>query len=127
MNGPEWLHSQLTTFTCPACRRSYGAASIRLLAERDGLFFVDLDCATCKSHSVAIVTVGMDDAESAIAEIPTAYDVAEQIEPRPPAAGEQPVSADDVLEMHQFLDGFRGDVDQMFRAAARQAGGMDHR
>jgi hypothetical protein len=70
MDGPEWLRSQLTSFTCPACRRHYQAGSIRLLAERDGLFFVDLDCAVCNSHTVAIVTIGSDDAESAIAEVP---------------------------------------------------------
>ncbi len=127
MNGPEWLRSQLTTFTCPACRRNYQAASIRLLAERDGLFFVDLDCSACRSHSVAIVTIGSEDAEAAIAELPIADDSATRIEPPPPGAGEAPIGPDDVLEMHEFLADFRGNVEQMFRAAARQAGGMDHR
>jgi hypothetical protein len=125
MDGPEWLSSQLTSFTCPACRRRYRAASIRLLAERDGLFFVDLDCASCGSRTVAIVTVGSDDAEGAIAEMPVIGDELGEVEPRP--AGGAPVSADEVLEMHQFLAGFRGDVDALFRAAARQAGGMDRR
>lgn len=127
MNGPEWLHSQLTTFTCPACRRSYEAGSICLLAERDGLFFVDLDCAACQSKSVAIVTIGMDDAEAAIAEIPVIYDLPEQIEPRPRRAGDSPISADEVLEMHEFLARFRGDIDQLFGQSSRQAGGMDRR
>jgi hypothetical protein len=125
MDGPEWLSSQLTSFTCPACRRRYRAASIRLLAERDGLFFVDLDCAGCGSKTVAIVTVGSDDAEGAIAEIPIASDDPAQLEPRP--AEGAPVSADEVLEMHQFLSGFRGDVDALFRAGAGQAGGMERR
>ncbi|HVM29223.1 MAG TPA: hypothetical protein VM305_00420 [Candidatus Limnocylindrales bacterium] len=127
MNGPEWLHSQLTAFTCPACRSHYQAGSIRLLAERDGLFFVDLDCAGCRSHSVAIVTLGMEDAEAEIASVPVVVDRPEDIEPRPTISAGGPVSADDVLEMHEFLAHFRGDVDEMFRAAARQAGGMDHR
>ncbi|CAN5738105.1 hypothetical protein BH23CHL7_BH23CHL7_03440 [soil metagenome] len=127
MNDPEWLHGQLSTFTCPACRGHYQPGSIRLLAERDGLFFVDLDCTSCRSHSVAIVTMGTDDAESAIAQVPEAHDLPEQIEPRPAAGVDSAISADDVLEMHQFLIGFRGDVRQMFRAAGRQAGGMEHR
>ena len=125
MDGPEWLSRQLTSFTCPACRRPYREASISLLAERDGLYFVDLDCAACGSHTVAIVTVGSDDAESQIAEIPVIGDMIAELEPRP--AGGEPVSADDVLEMHQFLAHFRGDVDALFRAAARQAGGMEQR
>ena len=124
MDGPEWLRDQLTSFTCPACRRRYRGAGIRLLAERDGLFFVDLDCGGCGSRSVAIVTIGSDDAEAAIAEIPLVDETAE-LEPRP--SGTTPVSADEVLEMHQFLAGFRGDVDALFQAASRQAGGMDSR
>jgi hypothetical protein len=126
MNGPEWLRSQLTSFTCPACRCNYEAGSIRLLAERDGLFFVDLDCDACSSHSVAIVTIGMDDAEAAIAEVPMFDSLGEQIEPPPPAS-DGPISADDVLDMHEFLVRFRGDVDQMFRTSAGGAGGMDRR
>lgn len=125
MNGPDWLSSQLTSFTCPACRRPYREASINLLAERDGLYFVDLDCATCGSHTVAIVSVGSDDAEGQIAEIPLVSDDIAALEQRP--AGGAPVSADDVLEMHQFLARFRGDVDALFRAAGRQARGMEPR
>jgi hypothetical protein len=127
MDGPEWLNSQLTTFTCPACRRHYQSANIRLLAERDGLFFVDLDCIACRSHSVAIVTVDSEDAEAAIAEVAVPDPALERIEPPPAGATEVPINADDVLDMHEFLAGFRGDVGQMFRAAARQAGGMEHR
>jgi hypothetical protein len=125
MDGPEWLSGQLTSFTCPACRQRYRSASIRLLAERDGLYFVDLDCAGCGSRTVAIVTIGSDDAEAAIAEIPVISDALAELELRPSAGA--PVSADEVLEMHQFLAGFRGDVDALFRAAAGQAGGMDRR
>lgn len=127
MNGPEWLRSQLTSFTCPACRRHYQAGSIRLLAERDGLFFVDLDCMVCNSHTVAIVTIGSDDAEAAIAEVPLASDIHELVESPPSGLPGTPVSADDVLEMHEFLAAFTGDVEQMFRAAARQAGGAERR
>jgi hypothetical protein len=125
MNGPEWLSSQLTSFTCPACRRPYREASINMLAEREGLFFVDLECAVCGSHTVAIVTVGSEDAEGQIAEIPVVADDVASLERRPRDG--EPVSADDVLEMHEFLAHFRGDVDALFRAAGRRASGMEPR
>lgn len=112
MNGPEWLHAQLTSFTCPACRRRYRDGRVKLLAERDGLYFVDLDCSRCGSHTVAIVTVDLEDAEAVADEL--AIDV---IEPLPARAA--PVTADDVIEMHQFLDRFEGDVRALFRAAGR--------
>lgn len=119
MNGPEWLHAQLTSFTCPACRRRYRDGRVKLLAERDGLYFVDLDCSRCGSHTVAIVTVDLEDAEAAISDLSdVAYELAiDVIEPLPARAA--PVTADDVLEMHQFLDRFEGDVRALFRAAGR--------
>jgi hypothetical protein len=119
MNGPDWLHAQLTSFTCPACRRRYRDGRVKLLAERDGLCFVDLDCSRCGSHTVAIVTVDLEDAEAAIADV---SDVTNEmgvdvIEPLPARAAL--VTADDVLDMHQFLDRFEGDVRALFRAAGR--------
>ena len=127
MNGPDWLQGQLTSFTCPACGRRYRDGRIKLLAERDGLYFVDLDCSRCGSHTVAIVTVEQEDAEAAIADFP-------MLEPGPVEhlgellpAGAAPVTADDVLDMHQFLGRFRGDVDALFRAAARPRDGVERR
>ena len=71
MDSPDWLRTQLTSFTCPACGRRYRGSRIRFLAERDGLFFVDLDCARCGSHTVAIVTVELDDTEPSIIDVST--------------------------------------------------------
>jgi hypothetical protein len=112
MDGPDWLRTQLTSFTCPACGEMYGSGRLRLLAEREGLFFVDIDCPGCASHTVAIVTVEADDAEALIADVPGAHADQSPLEPPPPAAA--PVTADDVLEMHEFLARFEGDVGSLF-------------
>ena len=42
-------------------------------------------------------------------------------------AGAAPVTADDVLEMHEFLDQFRGDISRLFREAARRTDGAERR
>lgn len=119
MDGPDWLRIQLGGFTCPACRRPYRSSRIRLLAEREGLFFVDLDCGECGSHTVAIVTIDQDDAEATIADLPRMGPADEHLGERLPRAA-APVTADDVLEMHEFLARFHGNVDGLFRAAARR-------
>src|SRR5215210_9190890 len=123
MDGPDWLRTQLTSFTCPACGRRYRGSKIRLLAERDGLFFVGLDCARCGSHTVAIVTVEIDETSASITDISdlsmSTDELVEHLgEELPPGAA--PVTADDVLEMHEFLAAFRGDVSQLFREGARR-------
>ena len=110
MDSPDWLRTQLTTFTCPACGRRYRGSRMRLLAEREGLFFVDLDCSRCGSHTVAIVTVEIDESEVTIevSDVIGEDEVEHLGEPLP--IGAAPVTADDVLEMHEFLAGFKGSL-----------------
>ena len=130
MDGPDWLRTQLTSFTCPACGRRYRGSKIRLLAERDGLFFVDLDCARCGSHTVAIVTVEIDDATASITDI---SDLTLSTDELPIHLGEElPVGAalvtpDDVLEMHEFLAAFDGNFGRLFGQGAQSSDGAERR
>ena len=130
MDGPDWLRTQLTSFTCPACGRRYRGSRIRLLAERDGLFFVDLDCSRCGSHTVAIVTVEIDETSAAITDISdltmSPEDFREHLGEDLPAAAAL-VTADDVLEMHEFLADFTGDIRTLFREGARRSDGAERR
>jgi hypothetical protein len=113
MDSPDWLRTQLTSFTCPACGRRYRGSRIKLLAERDGLFFVDLDCTRCGSHTVAIVTVEEDETELSIID---ASDIELAVDLEPEHLGEELpaklalVTADDVLDMHELLADFDGDM-----------------
>ena len=91
---------------------------MRILAERDGLYFLDLDCQGCGSQTVAIVTIEMDDAEASIADLSI---VPQRLPPADmPPPGSSAVSADDVLEMHEFLAKFDGNVSHLLRAATVQ-------
>jgi hypothetical protein len=129
MDSPDWLRTQLTSFTCPACGRRYRGSRIRLLAERDGLFFVDLDCSRCGSHTVAIVTVELDDSELSIADV-SDIGLPDEIEvhlSEPLPVGAAPVTADDVLEMHEFLEQFDGDLATLLRDSATRSDGADRR
>src|SRR3954451_20397953 len=109
MDGADWLRTQLTSFGCALCGQPYESNRIRLLAERDGLFFVDLACTHCGTQAVAIVTIQADDDEirldagDAISLLANAYEPAEP-----------PVTADDVIAIHELLSGFRGGVDELF-------------
>lgn len=110
MDSPDWLRTELTTFTCPACRRRYRGSRMRLLAEREGLFFVDLDCSRCGSHTVAIVTVDGDESGTTIevSDVVGEDEIEHLGESLP--VGAAPVTADDVLEMHELLNHYQGSL-----------------
>ena len=104
MDGADWLRTQLTSFGCAACGAAYEPGRIRLLAERDGLFFVDLACTACASRAVAIGTVEVDDQDEPHA------DAGDLVRLAPMGSRDQadPIGVDDVLEMHRLLKGFEG-------------------
>jgi hypothetical protein len=104
MDGADWLRTQLTSFGCAACGAPYEPGRIRLLAERDGLYFVDLACTSCASRAVAIVTVELDDEDEPRADPGDLV----QLTAGAMAAPSDPVSIDDVIDMHRFLDRFDG-------------------
>jgi hypothetical protein len=115
MDGAEWLRTQLTSFGCAACGQPYEAGRIRVLAERDGLFFVDLACARCETQAVAIITIQVDDDDDPSAEVGE-LDLVDAValisdipEPAPP------ISADDVLDVRNALADFQGDVHDLMR------------
>lgn len=121
----DWLQAQLRSFTCPACGEAYGSSTMRLLAEREGLHFLDMECEHCGSRTVAIVTVELDDAEASIADLSTAQERFPHLEHAVPGA--PVVNGDDVLEMHEFLQRFHGNVTHLFRAANTQLPGRPNR
>jgi hypothetical protein len=104
VDGADWLRTQLTSFGCAACGAPYEPGRIRLLAERDGLFFVDLACTTCTSRAVAIVTVEVDDDEEPRADAGELV----QLSPAVGRGGRDPIGIDDVLDVHRFLERFEG-------------------
>ncbi len=116
MDAERWLTSELASFGCEACGQAYGQGHIHLIAQREELFFVDLSCDHCGSQAVAIVTIQIDGNKARLEggeSGPASDDVSGT------AGDGSPVSADDVLDAHELLAGFEGDVHQLM---ARLAG-----
>ncbi len=116
MDGADWLRTQLTSFGCAACGRAYSPGRIRILAQREELFFVDLGCEICGTQAVAVVTLQLDEADVFQAQTGELEPARADVDP---AAGEAdpPVGADDLLEMSRFLARFDGDFRAHFRDA----------
>ena len=110
MDAESWLTSELASFGCAACGQAYGQGHIHLIAQREELFFVDLTCDHCGSQAVAIVTIQVD---GETARLEGGELVRAEGAERDAASDGPPVSADDVLDVHDLLDDFEGDVHQL--------------
>ena len=76
---------------CTVCDERVPATRVRLRAWRDDLAFLQIDCDACASTTLGFIVGG----------------VSEDPEPAPQR---DPISSDDVLDMHQFLATWRGDL-----------------
>ena len=76
---------------CTVCDERVPATRIRLLAWRDDLAFLQIDCNACASTTLGFVLGGRSEAADA-------------------RSAAEPISSDDVLDMHQFLATWRGDL-----------------
>ena len=110
MDAESWLTSELASFGCAACGQAYGQGHIHLIAQREELFFVDLTCDHCGSQAVAIVTIQIDGETARLEGGELVRASAAEAEA---AAEGSPVSADDVLDAHDLLDDFEGDVHRL--------------
>ena len=76
---------------CSVCDAAVPADRIKLLAWREDLVFLQLDCGECLSTTLGFVMVSQAAGED-----------------HPALAA--PISSDDVLDMHQLLATWRGDL-----------------
>lgn len=85
---------------CTVCDERVPADRLTLLARRDDLDFLQLDCAACLSTTLGFVQAGRGEE---------------------PAERSQParITSDDVLDMHQLLATWRGDLSGLLTRDAR--------
>jgi hypothetical protein len=125
MDGADWLRTQLTSFGCASCGQAYEAGRIRVLAERDGLYFVDLACHHCDTQAIAIITVQIgddDDPRADAGELPFIQLESADAPDGPVVAKAPVITADDVIDVHQFLTEFSGDTRDLLRLWGQELG-----
>jgi hypothetical protein len=82
---------------CTVCEERVPAERLQLLAWRDELVFLQIDCESCLSTTLGFVVSG------------AGYEPVEA-----PAA--PPITSDDVIDMHQFLASWRGDLSALLES-----------
>ncbi len=111
MDPQDHLRALLDGVGCTVCEASVPPDRIQLLARRDDLVFVEIECPACASTTLGfIVARGLPPEAARFASAP-------------------PISGDDVLDMHELLKGWHGDLGGLLRRSAHpvRAGGSGAR
>lgn len=95
----------MTSMKCDACGQHYEVHNIHVLGHREDLWFLRVFCATCHTQALVAAMVRESSASNAVAGF---------VEAEMSKLRDDVVTADDVLDMHEFLKGFDGDFRQLF-------------
>lgn len=105
---------------CSVCHRGFEPDDVHILSRKSDMWMLMVSCGECQARNFVAAVIGDGDAEEAqlalrrLGEehVRTKLDVDAvdegDGEPR------EPVSVDDVLEIHAFLQGFDGDFQALF-------------
>jgi hypothetical protein len=79
---------------CSVCDERVPVDRVKVLAWRDDLVFLQIDCDACLSTTLGFILGGQADGPA----------------DEPGAVASDPITSDDVLDMHQLLATWRGDL-----------------
>jgi hypothetical protein len=105
---------------CTVCHHEFDDTDIQVLSRKEDMWMMVVTCTECHGRNFVAAVLGDGDSSQAqLALRRLGQDVAMDelvpirvTEPVPSAA--DAVSAEDVLEMHEFLDEFDGDFQRLF-------------
>ncbi len=116
MNILRFLREQAKGYDCNVCGQNHSKSDIRVLGRLESAWIVRVTCSRCQTSFKLLVVI--DESLAAVAQSKSAATPARAgRERRRPA-----VSTDEVLDAHEFLESYRGDLKSLFprqRAAVR--------
>lgn len=104
------LRDEAKKFKCSVCGTDHTKSDIRVLGKLDSAWIVRVTCSSCSTAFKLLVVVEEQKAQ-----------VTPVKEERPRVGRRPPVTSDDVLDAHEALREFQGDVSSLFKRPAAAA------
>jgi hypothetical protein len=96
----------VSTLKCGVCSQRYEADNVRVLGQRDDLWFLSVYCTGCHSQGLVAAVVKEGKAPEVITDL-----TQEELEQ---FSREASVGSNDLLDLHNFLKDFDGDFQRLF-------------
>jgi hypothetical protein len=104
---------------CSVCHRGFEPDDVHVLSRKSDMWMLMVSCGECQARNFVAAVIGDGDAEEAQLALRRLGEehvrTRADIEPEDEGVPGEPVSVDDVIEIHQFLQGFDGDFKALFR------------
>jgi hypothetical protein len=108
---------------CRVCHRHYEATDVDIISRQDEMWMMSVECTDCHARNFVAAVLNEGDPEQAelalqrlneLTEKLMPASTVEQIAPEIKPSSAAAVTTDDVIDMHEFLNGFDGDFATFF-------------
>jgi hypothetical protein len=113
MNILRRLREQAKEYDCSVCGASHARSEIRLLGRLEAAWIVRVTCSRCDTTFKLLVRVDRERASLA------------PMNERPVRLRRPPVSLDEVIDAHEFLEHFDGDARALFAGKGKVVGSTE--
>ena len=113
MNILRRLREQAKEYECKVCGANHARSEIRLLGRLEAAWIVRVTCWQCETAIKLLVYVDRERASLAATN------------ERPTRSKRPPVSLDEVIDAHEFLEQFDGDVRALFAGKGKVVGSTE--
>jgi hypothetical protein len=104
MNVISFIRERARFYNCPACARNLENCDVKMLRQDDSYLMIEVTCARCHvSFNLALAFQRAGATEPELPEEPTVADGS-------------PISNDEVLELHDLLRGFQGNLTDLIKS-----------
>ena len=104
---------------CSVCHRGFEPDDVHVLSRKSDMWMLMVSCGECQARNFVAAVIGDGDAEEAQLALRRLGEehvrARADIEPEAASEAGEPVSVDDLLEIHEFLKRFDGDFQALFR------------
>lgn len=102
----EFIRDRARFYNCPVCGRSLKGCDVQVLSHEEERFHLQVTCAQCQVTFIVVLAI----AGGAVEEIEKAI-------PEPdlkPVAAAEPITVDEILDLHLYLKNFQGTLAELF-------------
>ena len=103
----EFIRDRARFYNCPVCGRSLKGCNVQVLSHEDERFHLQVTCAQCQVTFIVVLAIAGGAVEGIDAS------AAEPV--KEPVAEAEPISVDEILDLHLYLKNFQGTLKDLIQ------------
>lgn len=109
VNIVDFIRDRARFYNCPVCGKSLKGCDVQVLSHEDERFHLQVTCAQCQVTFIVVLAIAGGAIEGSEGEIEAALTDREE----EPVAAAEPISVDEILDLHQYLKNFQGTLTEL--------------